>query len=126
MDYTTNEYRIKRTQKKLIPAKVMEEIVKRQEISALMKAREKIEDYKNDVFSVIENDGIKSEDPKTRLKTSLDVLEYIVPKKKSSEVTITTRKIEDLIQETIQEAEIISNENIGQNDSNKANSEKMS
>ena len=102
-----NNYRLKQTQTKLITAKTMQEIVKRQETAALMKARDKFEDYQNDVFSIIEEHGLKNEDNEKKLKTALNVLEYIIPKKKSSEITINTRKIEDLIKDYIEEAEII-------------------
>ncbi len=87
--------------------KQLNEIGRRQKLAIMLNAREKIEDYKNEVFGIIENDGLKHENEKTRLDTALKTLEYIIPKKKSSEVTITTRKIEDIIQESIQEAEII-------------------
>ena len=105
MQYTHNEYRIKQTQKKQIPAKVMQEIVKRQEIAAVLKARERIEDYKNDVFSIIEDHGLNNDDSKTKLETALKVLPYIIPQKKAMEMTVTHKTIEQIIQETIPEAE---------------------
>ena len=108
---THNDYRVKQTQEKIISAKTMQEIVKRQEIAALIKARDKIEDYQNDVFTIIEDHGLKNEDNDKKLKTALQVLEYIIPKKKSSEISIVTRKLEDIISESIDEAEVVENEN---------------
>ena len=102
-NYTVND----RTKVKVIPQKVMDEIAKRQRIASIYKAKDKIEEYQNEVFGIIENDGINNENEKIRLETALKVIEYIVPKKKSSELTVITRKIEDLICESIEEAEII-------------------
>lgn len=73
----------------------------------MYKAKEKIEDYQNEVFGIIENEGLNNDDPDKKLKTALQVLEYIIPKKKSTETTIITRKLEDIIADHIQEAEII-------------------
>ncbi len=44
---------------------------------------------------------------KIRLETSLKVLPYIIPQKKAIEMQITTKSIEDIIQEDVQDAEII-------------------
>ena len=102
-----NDYRLNRTSPKILTAKMMNEIVKRQETAALMKARERIEDYQNDVFSIIENEGLNSEESKIKLETALKVLPYIIPTKKAIETTITYRKLEDIITESIEEAQII-------------------
>ena len=104
-DYTLVSYHANKKKKNYISAKNMQEIEKRQQISALMKAREKFEDYQNDVFSIIDKHGLNNDDDKTKLETAIKVLEYIIPKKKSSEVMITTKKIEDIIKETIPEAD---------------------
>ena len=87
--------------------KTIKSIEKRKKLALLLRAKDKIEDYQNEVFEIIDNDGLKHNDDNKRLKTALDVLKYITPVKKQSEVVITTRKIEDLIQDDIEEAEII-------------------
>jgi hypothetical protein len=105
-----NDYRISRNGIKQLTEKESKSIQRRQKLALLYKAKEKIEDYQNEVFGIIDNKGLKNDDDKIKLETSLKVLEYIIPKKKSSEVTVITKKIEDIIQESIQEAEIISEE----------------
>ena len=102
-----NDYRIKQTAPKQLTKKQQETILRRQELALMYRAKDKIEDYQNEVFGIIENEGLNNEDPDKKLKTALQVLEYIIPKKKSTETTIITRKLEDIITESIQEAEII-------------------
>lgn len=87
--------------------KQVKTIQNRQKLAISMNAKEAIEEYKDKVFGIIDKKGLDNEDEDKSLKTALQVLEYIIPKKKSSEVTITTRKLEDIIADHIQEAEII-------------------
>ena len=87
--------------------KQVNEIEKRQKLALMYKAKEKIEDYQNEIFEIIDNKGLKNDDEDKSLKTAMQLLEYVIPKKKSSEVVITTRKLEDIINDHIQDAEII-------------------
>ncbi len=102
-----NDYRLNRTSPKILTETELKSIERRQKAAILYQAKDKIEDYQNEVFGIIENEGLNNEDPDKKLKTALQVLEYIIPKKKSTETTIITRKLEDIITESIQEAEII-------------------
>lgn len=68
-----------------------------------------IMDAKEKVIKIIDDDGLSSEDAKTRLDTSLKVLPYIIPTKKAIETTVIHRKLEDIITESIEEATIIDN-----------------
>ena len=105
-----NDYRLNRTSPKILTETELKSIERRQKAAILYQAKDKIEDYQNEVFGIIENEGLNNEDPDKKLKTALQVLEYIIPKKKSTETTIITRKLEDIITESIQEAEIIEDE----------------
>ena len=87
--------------------KTVKSIENRQKVAALLNAKEKIEDYQNEVFHIIENDGLKSEDERKRLETAIKVLPYITPQKKATEITHLTKKIEDIIAEHTEEAEFI-------------------
>ena len=102
-----NDYRLNRRQSRQLTENESKSIERRQKLALMYKAKDKIEDYQNDVFSIIENEGLNNEESKVKLETALKVLEYIIPKKKSTETTIITRKLEDIIADHIQEAEII-------------------
>ena len=106
-DGTFNNYLPKKVQNKVISQRSMNNIEKRQQISSIIKAKEKIEEYQDQIFEIIDNKGLRAENEKIALDTALKVLEFVIPKKKSSELTVITRKIEDLICESIEEAEII-------------------
>lgn len=92
---------------KILTKKQLNEIEKRQLYALKLNNYNDIMDAKQKVIKIIDEEGLDSEDKKTKLDTALKIVEYIIPKKKSSEVTITTKKIEDIIQESIQEAEVI-------------------
>jgi hypothetical protein len=83
----------------------MNEIDKRRLLAIKMNDLSKIEDYNEQVLRIIKQDGLDSDESKTRLDTAFKTIPYIYPTKKSTELTIQTRKIEDIITETIQEAE---------------------
>ena len=100
-----NDYRINRAEPRILTETEKKSIERRQKIALLYRAKEKIEDYQDDVFGIIDNDGLKNEDEKRRIETALKVLPFIVPQKRAVENTIITKKIEDIIQETIPEAE---------------------
>lgn len=97
----------RKTAPKILTENQLKSIEKRQELAIVLSAQEKIEDYKDKVFGIIDKKGLDNEDDDKSLKTALQVLEYIIPKKKSTETTIITRKLEDIIADHIQEAEII-------------------
>ena len=90
-----------------ITKKQLQEIDRRRLFALKANDYNDIMDAKEKVIKIIDDDGLSSEEQKTRLDTALKVLEYIVPKKKSTETTIITRKLEDIISEHIDEAEII-------------------
>ena len=90
-----------------LPDKTVKSIENRQKIAALYNAKEKIEDYQNEVFNIIDKDGLKNNDDNKWLNTALKVLPFIAPQKKQVETTVITRNIEDLIKEDIEEAEIV-------------------
>ena len=102
-----NDYKLNRTNKRILTTNEIKSIENRKKLSALMRAKDKIEDYQNEVFNIIDEDGLKNENGKDRLNAAFKTLPFIIPIKKQAEVIITTRKIEDLIQEDIEEAEII-------------------
>ena len=87
--------------------KQLKSIENRKKLALMYRAKDKIEDYQDKVFSIIDEKGLDNEDNKISLDTAKDVLQFIIPVKKQSEVVVITRKIEDLIQEDIEEAEII-------------------
>lgn len=106
-----NTYMIDKTAPKILTENQLKSIERRQKLALMYQAKDKIEDYQNEVFGIIENEGLNNDDPDKKLKTALQVLEYIIPKKKSTETTIITRKLEDIIADHIQEAEIIEDDN---------------
>lgn len=85
--------------------KQLKEIENRQKLAIMLNARERIEDYKDKVFGIIDNKGLDNEEDKVKLETALKVLPYIIPQKKAMEMTVTHKTIEQIIQETIPEAE---------------------
>jgi hypothetical protein len=90
-----------------ITQKQLKEIDNRRLYALKMNDYADIQDAKEKVIKIIDDDGLSSEEQKTRLDTALKILEYIIPKKKSTELTISTRKLEDIISESIEEAQII-------------------
>ena len=100
------QYDIKRKPRQ-ITKKMLQEIDNRRLYALKMNDYADIQDAKEKVIKIIDDDGLSSDEQKTRLDTALKVLEYIVPKKKSTELTISTRKLEDIISESIEEAQII-------------------
>jgi hypothetical protein len=91
----------------LLTKKALQEIERRQLYALRANNYSDIMDAKEKVIKIIDDDGLSSDEQKTRLDTALKVLEYIIPKKKSTELTISTRKLEDIISESIEEAQII-------------------
>lgn len=100
------QYDIKRKPRQ-ITKKMLNEIDNRRLYALKMNDYNDIQDAKEKVIKIIDDDGLSSDEQKTRLDTALKVLEYIIPKKKSTELTISTRKLEDIIIESIEEAQII-------------------
>ena len=66
-----------------------------------------IMDAKHKVIKIIDEKGLDSDDNKTSLDSAFKVLPYIMPQKKAIEVNVIHRKLEDIISESIEEAEII-------------------
>jgi hypothetical protein len=98
----------RKTAPKQLTKKALNEIEKRQLYALRLNNYNDIMDAKEKVIKIIDEEGLNNEESKVKLETALKVLEYIIPKKKSTESVITVRKLEDIIQDHIQEAEIIS------------------
>lgn len=107
-----NDYKLNRTCTRLLTENEAKSIERRQNLAIILNAKEKIEDYKNEVFGIIDEKGLKNEDNKTSLDTALKVLEYIIPKKKSSEVILTHKTIENIIMEHVEDAKIVNGNDI--------------
>ena len=99
---------IRRTKK--ITQKMLREIDNRRLQALRMGDYNEIMDAKQQVLSIIDKDGLQNDEAKIRLDSAFKTLPYIMPLKKAIDVQITTRKLEDIIEETIQEAEIITEE----------------
>ena len=106
-DGSNNDYRLSTNRVPKITKKQLLEIEKRQRMQQLLSNRKKIEEYQKEVFGIIENNGLYSEDEKIQLETALKVLPYIAPQKKAAEITHINKTIEDIIKENTEEAEII-------------------
>ena len=63
-----------------------------------------IEDAKQQIFKIIDDDGLSSDEQKTRLETALKLIGYITPQKKAIETTIITKSIEEIIKESTEPA----------------------
>ena len=110
-NYTiTNYLRKNKNKGKLLSKRELHSIENRQLQALRMNNYSEIADAKTKVLSIIDKDGLENEDQKLRLDSAFKTLPYIMPQKKAIEVQVTTRKLEDIIEETIQEAEIISEE----------------
>lgn len=104
------------TKVKNLTKKQLNEIEKRQLYALRMNNYNDIMDAKEKVIKIIDDDGLSSDEQKTRLDTALKVLPYIIPTKKSIETTIITRKLEDIISESIEEATIIDSKSDNKDD----------
>lgn len=99
------------TKVKKLTKKQLNEIEKRQLYALRLNNYSDIMDAKQKVIKIIDDDGLSSEEQKTRLDTALKVLPYIIPQKKAIETTVIHRKLEDIISESIEEAQIIDEPN---------------
>lgn len=95
------------TKVKKLTKKQLNEIEKRQLYALRMNNYSDIMDAKQKVIKIIDDDGLSSDEQKTRLDTAIKILPYIMPQKKAIETTVITRKLEDIITESIEEAQII-------------------
>ena len=103
-----NEYRISKTAPKRLTKKELQEIDRRRLYALRLNDYNDIIEAKQKVLGIIDKDGLDNEEQKVRLDTSLKVLPYIIPQKKAIEMTVTSKSIEDIIKEDIEEAKIIS------------------
>src|SRR5574343_1829413 len=92
---------------KLLTKKQLNEIEKRQLYALRLNNYNDIMDAKQKVIKIIDEKGLDSEDAKTSLDTALKVLPYIIPTKKAVEMNVITRKLEDIIAESYEEAQIV-------------------
>jgi hypothetical protein len=86
---------------------MLQEIERRQLYALRANNYSDIMDAKQKVIKIIDDDGLSSDEQKTRLDTAIKILPYIMPQKKAIETTVITRKLEDIISESIEEAQII-------------------
>ncbi len=92
---------------KLLTKKQLKNIENRQLYALRLNNYNDIVDAKQKVIKIIDEKGLDSEDPKTSLDTALKVLPYIIPTKKAVEMNVITRKLEDIIAESYEEAQIV-------------------
>jgi hypothetical protein len=92
---------------RILTKKQLQEIEKRQLYALKANNYSDIVDAKEKVLKIIDTDGLDNEEQKTRLDAAIKILPYIMPQKKAIEMNVITRKLEDIIQESIQEAEIV-------------------
>jgi len=83
----------------------MKEIEKRKLFALKMNNYSDITDAKEKVFKIIDEKGLDNDEK--ALETAIKILPYITPQKKAIETTVIHRKLEDIITESIQEAEVI-------------------
>ena len=91
----------------ILSKKQLREIENRQLYALRANNYSDIMDAKQKVIKIIDETGLDSEDNKIKLDTAIKILPYIMPQKKAIETTVIHRKLEDIISESIQEAEII-------------------
>lgn len=104
-NYHLINYHANRDKKTILSKKQMKEIEKRKLHALKMNNYSDLIDAKEKVFKIIDEKGLDNEEK--ALETAIKILPYITPQKKAVETTITMRKLEDIISEHIQEAEII-------------------
>lgn len=104
-NYTLTNYWQNGKANKRLTKKALNEIEKRQLYALRMNNYQNIEDAKQQIFEIIDTDGLSNEEQKTRLDTALKLIGYITPQKKAIETTVIHKKIEDIIAESVEEAE---------------------
>ena len=102
---TRNNYAIQSTVGKRLTKKMLNEIEKRQLYALRMNNYQNIEDAKQQIFKIIDTDGLSNEEQKIRLDTALKLMGFVTPQKKAIETTVIQKKIEDIIAESAEEAE---------------------
>jgi hypothetical protein len=91
---------------KLLTQTQLNQIDKRRLYAIKANDIEDIENAKTKVLKIINDDGLNSQNEQVRLKTALQILPFIVPAKKQSEIIHNNKKIEDLIKQyTLKNAE---------------------
>ena len=100
-------YKNDKNKGKLLSKRQLHSIENRQLQALRQNNYSEIMDAKVKVLSIIDKDGLDNDEPKARLDTAIKVLPYIMPTKKAIEMTVTARKLEDIITESIEEAQII-------------------
>ena len=85
--------------------KQLKEIDKRRLYAIKANNFEEIKEAKSKIIGIIDKDGLENDNQKVRLDTAIKTLDFVTPKLKSTETVILTKKIEDIIRESTQEAE---------------------
>lgn len=104
-NYSLLTYHANRDKKTILSKKQMKEIEKRKLFALKMNNYSDIADAKEKVFKIIDEKGLDNEEK--ALETAIKILPYIAAQKKSIEMQITERKLEDIISDHIEEAQII-------------------
>ncbi len=104
-DYKLTTYWQNGQANKRLTKKALNEIEKRQLYALRVNNYQNIEDAKQQIFKIIDTDGLSNEQQKIRLETALKLIGFITPQKKAIETTVITKSIEDIIKESTEEAE---------------------
>lgn len=108
-NYSLITYHANRDKKTILSNKQLKEIEKRKLHALKMNNYSDLVDAKEKVFKIIDEKGLDNEDK--ALETAIKILPYIAAQKKSIEMNVISRKLEDIISEHIEEATIISDDN---------------
>lgn len=123
-NYSLITYHANRGKKTILSNKQMKEIEKRKLHALKMNNYSDLVDAKEKVFKIIDEKGLDNEDK--ALETAIKILPYIAAQKKSIEMNVISRKLEDIISEHIEEATIIVDDNKADDNKENADNEKTS
>jgi hypothetical protein len=87
----------KRKQRVMLTKKELEKIDQRRLYALRLNDYYDIMDAKYKVLSIIDREGLDSDNKKVKLDTAFKLLPYILPQKRAIDMQVTAVKIEDLI-----------------------------